>query len=492
MRISTLFLISVLFIVAFASSNFAKTTIPINNLLWTKHLVATKGNVEITSSTIMDDGNVILIGIFDGKISFEKDNKKSTLTSKGDNDIFIEKISKNGNLIWVNQLGGKENDRTNEVCKDKKGNLYITGYFKSTLSFKNQPKKTSIKSKGEADVFVLKLDKYGEFEWLKSMGSKGFDEGSSITTNENGIYVTGFFEDNLIAEINKKNVSLTADNGYDAFVVSLGFDGKFKWIKQFKGSGYEKGCSIKSLNSYLVIGISYSDLLNLDVDNNPDCVENSNGGADLALVKLTSDGKFIWGKRLGGNNDDFLSGIAIDENKNIFMYGTFKNNAAYLIADDTIKNLKLTEKFDGFIHKFSEDGDILWSEKIGGPDNDYCDKFIINSTRIVASISYNNKTALHVEKDNLKQLYELQSKGKDDFILAQLDANNGTPNKLLLEYGTPNSDFCSSLIFDKSGNIYSSSQQFNKAGNRFSKTFFPLKSYRKFSTITKLNLSNNE
>lgn len=147
MRISTLFLISVLFIVAFSSSNFAKTTIPINSLLWTKHLVATKGNVEITSSTIMDDGNVILIGIFDGKISFEKDNKKSTLTSKGDNDIFIEKISKNGNLIWVNQLGGKENDRTNEVCKDKKGNLYITGYLNQLYHLKINPKKPQLNLK---------------------------------------------------------------------------------------------------------------------------------------------------------------------------------------------------------------------------------------------------------------------------------------------------------------------------------------------------------
>ena len=64
--------------------------------------------------------------------------------------------------MWVKQVGGKGSDEPSEVSLDESGNIYITGAFNGTVDFDPGEGTNNLKSAGDEDVFVLKLDSAGE------------------------------------------------------------------------------------------------------------------------------------------------------------------------------------------------------------------------------------------------------------------------------------------------------------------------------------------
>jgi hypothetical protein len=90
------------------------------------------------------------------------------IVSIGNQDIFIAKFSKEGNLLWVKQAGGKEADIVKYIKVDSNDNLYITGYFTGSSYFD----KYVAKSQGRTDIFSAKYTPTGELQWVKSEGAE--------------------------------------------------------------------------------------------------------------------------------------------------------------------------------------------------------------------------------------------------------------------------------------------------------------------------------
>jgi hypothetical protein len=51
----------------------------------------------------------------------------TNLTSAGSDDVFPTKYDSRGNLVWVNQTGGANQDIGQNVCADTNGNVYVVG-----------------------------------------------------------------------------------------------------------------------------------------------------------------------------------------------------------------------------------------------------------------------------------------------------------------------------------------------------------------------------
>jgi hypothetical protein len=51
----------------------------------------------------------------------------TNLTSAGSDDVFLTKYDSSGNLVWVNQAGGANQDIGQDVCADTNGNVYVVG-----------------------------------------------------------------------------------------------------------------------------------------------------------------------------------------------------------------------------------------------------------------------------------------------------------------------------------------------------------------------------
>src|ERR1700756_5471296 len=69
------------------------------------------------------NGNIYVAGSFRGTVGFGSTN----LTSAGGSDIFVAKFDNSGNLQWIQQAGGTNNDQGAAVAVDASGNVFVTG-----------------------------------------------------------------------------------------------------------------------------------------------------------------------------------------------------------------------------------------------------------------------------------------------------------------------------------------------------------------------------
>ena len=160
--------------------------------------------------TIDNAGNSYVIGIFKDTATFGS----YSVTSSGDNDIFVAKMDVDGSWLWATRAGGTDWDDGYGITIDDAGNSYVTGFFGGIANFGF----CSITSNGFYDIFVAKLDAAGNWLWATKAGGTSNDYGYGITIDNTGnSYVTGYFRE--IAYFGSN--SLFSSGGIDIFVAKL-------------------------------------------------------------------------------------------------------------------------------------------------------------------------------------------------------------------------------------------------------------------------------
>lgn len=124
-------------------------------------------------------GFITMVGSFDKSVSFGKGDEHS---SAGESDIFVVRFSPKGELQWAKTFGADREDIASGVATDATGNTVTTGWFQQTVDFGKGP----LKSKGNKDVFALKLDVDGNVVWAQRFGDKDHDQGRCIAMDAKG------------------------------------------------------------------------------------------------------------------------------------------------------------------------------------------------------------------------------------------------------------------------------------------------------------------
>ncbi|MEZ4939957.1 MAG: hypothetical protein R3D58_03755 [Saprospiraceae bacterium] len=165
---------------------------PEGRLLWVRQAgSAVRDGHESGTSVVVDhQGNVLLTGYFEDRARFEN----QTRSSRGRHDFFVAKYSAEGALLWVNTYGGQQNDRSSALCLDKTGNAFCIGQFTGQANFDRLTRT----SNGKVDMFVLKLDADGGFQWMQQAGgdSNEWNSDSALgiaMDKSNRLVITGFF-----------------------------------------------------------------------------------------------------------------------------------------------------------------------------------------------------------------------------------------------------------------------------------------------------------
>ena len=84
----------------------------------------------------------------------------TTLTSSGDSDVFVGKVSTAGVWVWVAQAGDTGADRGVGVGVTSDGGVIVTGEFAGSAMFGS----TTLTSSGDWDVFVGKISATGVWD----------------------------------------------------------------------------------------------------------------------------------------------------------------------------------------------------------------------------------------------------------------------------------------------------------------------------------------
>ncbi|MEO7445537.1 MAG: gliding motility-associated C-terminal domain-containing protein [Ferruginibacter sp.] len=336
------------------------------NFIWARQI---SGSFLDNAYSIATDitGDIYLTGIFFSRCDFDPGPATHFLSSSGNEDAFVLKLTSQGNFSWVKTYGAASFDRGNALTADNNGNVFITGYFKQTVDFNPGIGNAILTSTGEEDVFVLKLSSYGNFIFVKQFSGLQIQGGYSIKVGASGnIYVAGIFLGQGDFNPSVNNYLLQSTGLSDVFVCKLSADGDFIWARKMGGDKYMFCQSLELDNQENVILTGYFDG-EIDVDPGP--LENkfvSAGNEDIFICKLDANGILVWAKQLGGAGYESGMSVATDAAMNIYVTGYYQQA---LDLDPGPANHIITSAgiSDIFIMRLTPDGSFVTGTSIGGP-----------------------------------------------------------------------------------------------------------------------------
>ena len=336
---------------------------PSGNFLWAKVMPGTLMGGGCSNAIITDgSGSVYITGDFGATVDFDPGPGIFNLTSAGQRDIFISKLDSSGNFLWAKTMGGTNPDYGYSIAVDTSGNVYTTGDFIGTIDFDPGPSVFNLTSVG-VDVFILKLDAFGNFLWAKNIGGSSSEGGRSIAVDASGnIYTTGYFQGSVDFDPGPGLFNLTPVGPSDVFISKLDSSGTFLWAKAMGGNAVFGSSIVVDNNGNIYTTGQFQGTV--DFDPGPGIFNlTSAGNYDIFISKLEASGNFLWAKNMGGSALDLGYSIAVDSNKNVYSIGRFHGTVDF-DPGLGIYNLTSVGVDDIFISKLDPSGNFLWAKNI--------------------------------------------------------------------------------------------------------------------------------
>ncbi|MDB5123994.1 MAG: type sorting protein [Mucilaginibacter sp.] len=249
---------------------------------------------------------------------------------------------------WVDDIGGSGSSSSipSSVKVDKQNNIYITGFYNGTVDFDPSAGVYNLTSVGGSiDTYVAKYTSAGALVWAVSIGGTGTEQVNDMTLDANGSpTITGQYDSPV----------LDADPGAGTF--------------------------------------------NL----------NNNGGNDGFLIKLDTNGKFVFANSIGGSQTDYGDRVSSDKSGNIIWVLKYQSTV-------TIGGQSYTSQgsFNGLIIKYDALGNLLWVVNLGDTNDSEARAVTVDSAgNIIVSGNFSGN-------DNFNPLgaaYNLNGNGSAIFL----------------------------------------------------------------------------
>ncbi|NOU47082.1 MAG: T9SS type A sorting domain-containing protein [Bacteroidales bacterium] len=338
-------------------------------LVWAKAMGGT--DYDAGNSMVLDaSGNIFTTGFFTGTVDFDPGAGIFSLTSAGDNDIFISKLDSAGNFIWAKAMGGTAIDHGYSIALDGLGNVYSIGEFQATADFDPGVGIFNLTSLSGYDIYISKLDAAGNFVWAKQFGSANIDGGRDIAVDASGnVYTTGYFRWTVDFDPGTGTFNLTSSGGDNGFISKLDAAGNFAWAIQIGGMGpwiagdFGYGIATDGTGNVYTTG-TFTD----SVDFNPgtDVFKlDAIGGSDVFISKIDPAGNFVWAKQMGGSNINAGNSITVDATGNVYTTGFFWGTGDFDPGSGTFNLIAYGDK-DIFVSKLDAGGNFVWAKAMGG------------------------------------------------------------------------------------------------------------------------------
>ncbi len=193
-----------------------------------------------------------------------------------------------------------------------------------------------------------------DFLWLKDFGGTGYDGGQRVAVDRQGnIIVTGFFDSTMTIGSN----TLISSGSDDIFVAKFDANGNSIWAVQAGGLSADEGYGITAdKNGYIYVSGTFSGSASFG-----GAYLQSFGGGDVFIAKYDPNGKLIWVRQAGGSNYDIANSVAVDNNFNVMITGTFSGSISFggnvALSGNTYSDI--------FVAKYDSSGNILWAKGVG-------------------------------------------------------------------------------------------------------------------------------
>jgi hypothetical protein len=251
------------------------------------------------------DGGYILAGFSYSDASGEKTDDNH---SEGEADYWVVKLDGAGNIQWDKTLGGIKADFCYAVVQGNDEGYLVAGDSQSDIS----GDKTG-NNKGVADYWIVKLDKFGNVQWDKTIGGNMYDQPAVLQRTVDGGYIIGGSSPSGISG----DKTEASKGSTDYWIVKIDVAGNIQWNKTIGGNKAEGLSSLEQTidGGYILGGYSFSDISGDKTE-----FHRGEGDDDYWVVKINGGGNVQWDKTIGGFDNDELADIK-EVKRNVYVTG---------------------------------------------------------------------------------------------------------------------------------------------------------------------------
>jgi hypothetical protein len=286
--------------------------------------------------------------------------------------VLLAAIPLTAQTLWMKTYGeGSEEGRCVQQTSD--GNYVVVG---TTASY----------GAGQTDIWLLKIDGYGNEIWSKTIGGPDFEWGYCVNQTSDGGYIIA----------GGKNLSWPGEE--DVWLVKTNENGDTAWTKTFGGENYDIACCVQQTSDggYIVAGFKDGELVE---DGYLDSMK-------VWVIKTDSDGNLTWETSFGEEGDSgeakwieettdggyivslsaYIDGqiwnlMKLDKNGDSLWTARYHLGSSYCVQQTSDGGYVTTgmEKGNVTLVKTNSNGQVEWSKSYGKQNND-CGLFVRQTT----------------------------------------------------------------------------------------------------------------
>ena len=233
----------------------------------------------------------------------------------------------------------------------------------------------------DADIFLIKFNSSGVFQWVYTAGGSGFDDSRALALDSSdNPYITGSYSNT----VNFGGGNITAANNYDLFILKLNSSGTYQdiYTSNIDTTTKGKGLFVDSSGNIYATG-TFQNTVNFGGGN------ITSSGMDIYLLKLNSSFAFQWVKRFasanGASGQALGLAVTVDDDGNVYSGGQI--GGSYNLGGQSVVS---GSNNDVYIVKHDSSGTFQWSKTFGGAaggdSTDKAQDIVIDSNDFIITV----------------------------------------------------------------------------------------------------------
>ncbi len=372
-----------------------------------------QGDDTIYEIQVDSNDDVIICG------RVENDTQLGTIliSTEGNGDIIIAKITAGGTWAWATVVGAPEYvDACRGIDIGPDDEIYATGYMRDTMDFGS----ITVYPEPGWDGWIGRIDSNGTWAWADSFGGLDVDVGWDVAVDSKGnLAVTGYFQNISYFGVAGEIVAQQQRDVYRYFLAYYNTSAEdFDWVVSSRGLGYSTAFQLtidKSDDSIYTAGYN---------NGNEDYgLNNSSYPAGTwagVVVKYNTHGSLIWLKSVSStsctgfsNCGVYFNNIVLHPSGGVVVGGHYLDN--YLKNGGTVKSAR--GGWDLLVMYIDTDGNEVWSQQGGSSADDSLQALSINPKgQVQVGGSHSRTMNLGYVQINSSAVY-------DQFFIAQISTS---------------------------------------------------------------------
>ena len=262
------------------------------------------------------------------------------------------------------------------------------GLYKAIEVYTNDRYILPEKEEDRTYYFGIGSSQAATWDWVTGLTGQGWNYVNSVDAQKDGgVIAVGSFSrystDVVAGAIdgididNDGIVDEISEGSNDGLIISYDTDGKVVWSKTFGGESDDSLTKViqTSDGGYVAVGYAESNTVKYDGKVISELSRTSTENLsqkDAILLKITKNGTYEWGLRIGGTGDDEIQSVIETSEGNFAITGNYYSSPFNFFdraGTETKGTMTNTGERDAFVASYSSTGVYQWSSAIGGSGN---------------------------------------------------------------------------------------------------------------------------